>query len=101
MATLDDSYLFWNSRAGYSRNVRRYLRNGGDPNPVDPGGYTALHIATLGGHADVVRELLAAGADVTALDPRRQTALDIALAQDREDVAELLEARSAHAAAPA
>lgn len=101
MATLDDSYLFWNSRAGYSRNVRRYLRNGGDPNPVDPGGYTALHIATLGGHADVVRELLAAGADVTALDPRRQTALDIAVAQQREDVVELLEARAEHAAAPA
>lgn len=91
MANFDASYLFWNSRAGYSLNVRRYLRHGGDPDAVDPGGYTALHIATLGGHADVVRELLAGGADTTAKDPRGQTARDIAVAQQRTDVVDLLE----------
>ncbi|MBX7161797.1 MAG: ankyrin repeat domain-containing protein [Acidimicrobiia bacterium] len=94
MATLDAPYLFWNARAGYSLNVRRYLKRGGDPDAVDPGGYTALHIATLGGHAGVVKELLIGGADTTALDFRGQTALDIAVAQQRNDVAELLRART-------
>lgn len=99
MATFDASYLFWNSRAGYSLNVRRYLRQGGDPDVVDPGGYTALHIATLGGHADVVRELLVGGADTSATDPRGQTALDIATLQQRADVIDLLEAHKARASA--
>lgn len=100
MATLDPPYLFWNARAGYHLNVRRYLRRGGDPDVVDPGGYTALHIATLGGHAKVVRELLNGGADLAPTDPRGQTALDIAANQQREDIVELLTARAERPNAP-
>lgn len=100
MATLEPSYLFWNARAGYYLNVRRYLKKGGDPDAVDPGGYTALHIATLGGHVKVVRELLIGGADLTPTDPRGQTALDIATNQQREDIVELLTAKAARPGSP-
>jgi len=95
--TEDPSYLFWNARAGFSRNVRRYLRKGGDPDAVDPGGYTALHIAALNGHADVAAELLTARADVEMRDAFGRTALECARKQGRTEVVDLIEARLARA----
>lgn len=92
MTAKNPDYLFWAAQAGIVRNVRRYVRSGGDVDAKDPWGNTALHIAALNGKPEVVRELRAAGADVEARDATGATAAEIAEAQGRDAVIEVLTA---------
>lgn len=69
--------------AGLTRNVKRYVRNGGDVNVVDEHGRTALHYAVMQGHAEVVDALLLAGADPSLTDPRGESAIEMARRQRR------------------
>ncbi len=91
---MDTDYLFWSAQAGLDRNVRRYLRRGGEPNAVQARtDMTALHIAALNGHSDVVATLLDHGADPAVADAGGRTALDLAMNAGRDDVVGVLNRR--------
>ena len=55
---------------------------------------TPLHLAVLGGHADIVRVLLNAGADARVRDSRHDSdAIGWAAFLQRQDIVQILEAR--------
>lgn len=56
----------------------------------DASGYTALHHAAIGGHADVVQVLLDSGADINARGSGGETPLLLAAAKGNLEVVELL-----------
>ncbi|KAL8568154.1 hypothetical protein ACOMHN_027677 [Nucella lapillus] len=56
--------------------VRFLMENGADPNPLYPGGNSALHYAaSLSGPTDVLEMLLSFGADVDVLNSEASTPL--------------------------
>lgn len=83
--------LFWAAQAGIRRQVKRYIRAGGDVDVRDRWGSTALHIAALNGRPEIVRLLREAGADVELPNAAGRTALDVARDQGRLDVVAALD----------
>ncbi|MCC6059460.1 MAG: ankyrin repeat domain-containing protein [Thermofilum sp.] len=82
-------------REGDAARVRELLRKGANANAKDRRGWTPLHWAAAGGHAEVARLLLERGADVNARDDDDWTPLHIAAAKGRVEVARLLLERGA------
>ena len=72
---------------------------GADTGHARPKGWTALHLATMRGHADCVQLLLEAGADKEKADERDYTPLHFAAMQDRPDCLRLLLEAGANTAA--
>ena len=77
--------------------VRWLLDRGADPNARWShwdSDVTPLHLAVLGGHADIVRVLLNAGADARVRDSRHDSdAIGWAAFLQRQDIVQILEAR--------
>lgn len=61
-----------------SADVRRMVDEGADVNQSDPLGYTALHIASWNGSAEMVEYLLQMGANPNTITPSGNTALKFA-----------------------
>lgn len=60
--------LHFAAQEGDVEEVRKFLKEGYQPNLFDELGKTPLHYAAMRGHLDVMNALLAAGADVNARD---------------------------------
>ena len=67
--------LLRSSRAGDLAEVREALGEGADPGAATPAGWTALHLAAKGGHAEVAEVLIQAGASVAVAHPEGWTPL--------------------------
>lgn len=76
-------------------NARRAAHPALAVNAKQPGGNTALTLASAKGRLDVVRLLLTAQADVGASDDTGKTALMLAVENDHPEVAELLRSSAA------
>lgn len=64
--------------------MEQALRTGGDPGQPDANGWTPLHFAAQGQHADVANVLIRAGACVDAPDGHGKTPLAVALFNVRD-----------------
>ena len=84
---------------GHAGTVRLLLGAGAAPDARNAKGQTPLGGAAFKGHVDVARLLLDAGADPRA-DQGGVTPGDLAVTFGRREITELLQARSAQAAAP-
>jgi len=62
--------LHFAAQDGDVAEVKRFLKEGYQPNLFDDLGKTPLHYAAMRGHLEVMNVLLAAGADVNANDER-------------------------------
>lgn len=77
-------------------SVRQAVQD--DPQAVrakDASGFTALHYAASGGHADVLAILLDGGAKIDAIGSRGETAILLAAGAGKTEVVELLVSRGA------
>lgn len=84
------------ARDGDSASVNETLASGAQINAkLSGGGWTALMVATVNGHAEIVRTLLDKGADPHVENDNGWTALMIATRKGFAQIAELLKERGA------
>ena len=79
------------SADGQVESVHRALEN--DPTLIgskDGSGYTPLHHAAIGGHADIVEILLESGAGIDTIGSRGETALFLASSKGNSEVVRIL-----------
>ncbi|MDR3709260.1 MAG: ankyrin repeat domain-containing protein [Capsulimonadaceae bacterium] len=81
--------------AGDTREVKRLLKQGIDPDTQDENGFPVLALAAVGGHASTVKALLESGANIEATDSEGNTALRWAADEGHLDVAQVLLERGA------
>ncbi|KZV62440.1 ankyrin [Peniophora sp. CONT] len=92
-ASKDGSELFVAAEHGHYALVNKLLQLRDVDIDASAGGFTALHLATLGGHARVVKLLLDYGATVDAVTEDDDTPLAFAVRFSRPELAALLLAR--------
>jgi ankyrin repeat protein len=80
--------VYWSS-LGHAEKVDVALKQGGDPNAVDEGGYSALQAASENNHLDIVKLLVSKGANVN-YESNGFTALKLANAGGHNLVVEFL-----------
>jgi ankyrin repeat protein len=95
--TRDPDHVFLQHAAltGDITEIRRLLALRADPNTTDLAGWTPLHAAASGGHADAIRELLRSGADPMRRTKKGLLASDIARLKGHRHLLPLLSAAEA------
>jgi ankyrin repeat protein len=88
--------LFWAARKGSVGAVMDLIRDDENVNRQSPLGFTALHVAVLGGHEQVVDLLLAAGARTDLKNIKGNTALHCAAEKGFATIAAALISRGAN-----
>ncbi|CAL4111335.1 unnamed protein product [Meganyctiphanes norvegica] len=83
-------------RTGDHLGVRKYLRDGGDPNARNHMGYTLLHVACMEGKEKVVDILLEEGASVNSCTIDQTTPLHRAASHGHKNVTEILLNKNAY-----
>ncbi|ESO84029.1 hypothetical protein LOTGIDRAFT_210994 [Lottia gigantea] len=85
------SATLWAAHNGNLEALRLIVGRGGDVEKADYLGFTALHLASKGGHLDVVCFLVNWGCNLYALDNEQHTALDLAELVDKQDIVKILD----------
>jgi len=91
----NSSALMFAAERGFLPIVTLLVDKGADVNYRNTYGYTALHAAVSGSHAEVVSALLEKGADVHAIEEKGRTPLFFAIGQKALDVVRLLKEHGA------
>lgn len=78
------SHVHYAAAEGRLGDAEQALREGANPGQPDADGWTPLHFAAQGQHADVAAVLLRAGAPVDAADKHGKTPLAVALFNVRD-----------------
>jgi hypothetical protein len=85
---------------GRFRDVEKLLKEGANPNFVDPrqveNGWSPMHTAIMAGHMHIIRLLICYGARSDVKNEEGQTAVNTAHGTGREDMATLLEDDDEH-----
>jgi ankyrin repeat protein len=74
-STVDQQVMNDAALNGELTKVKELIRQGADPDQIDPDGRTALMYASFNGHTEIVRLLLDEGAEVGTRDALGRTAL--------------------------
>lgn len=77
-----------------TRMAQRMLANGADPNPVQEGGVTPLHVAAETGNEFMITMLIRKGASVDARDAAGRSPLEAALEKKHSRSAEIIRAHA-------
>jgi len=76
--------------ANDAAGVQSLINQGNSPNDTDDAGHAGLHLAAIGGNAQIVAILIRAGAQIDLKDPLGDTPLFYAADRDRPDICKLL-----------